>query len=53
MITAIRLCLTLIMIYFVWEETGIATTTAIGLIMLNSELVAYSIRRINKAITPT
>ena len=38
--TAIRLILSGILLYFVYGETGVATTIAIFLLMVNSEIAA-------------
>ena len=38
MVTAIRLSLTVILIYFIYHETGIATTIFAVLTLINSEL---------------
>jgi len=43
----IRLFLSLVLIYFVYKETGWATTTVITLIMLNEELKDF-VRHLNE-----
>ena len=39
--TAIRLALSVILLYFVYGETGPATTIAMGLMFISAELSAY------------
>ena len=48
---AIRLVVSVVLIYFVRQETGWATATAIALIMLGSEMSSYAIRNILKSIS--
>lgn len=42
--TMIRFILTIVLIYFVYKETGIATTIAISLICIGIELNTYLIK---------
>ena len=47
---AIRLALSAFLLYFVWRETGAATTTAIGLITIGNEISSYTIKKILESI---
>lgn len=45
-----RLILTGILLYFVFKETGWATTTAIGLISVAEEVSGFTIKNILKSL---
>jgi hypothetical protein len=48
--TTICLILSAILIYFIWQETGWATATAIGLITVGNELQSFMIRNLTTSV---
>ncbi len=50
MIIAIRLILTAILIYMVYEETGIFTVVALLLIIISIELIQFQLIKIMKKL---
>ena len=48
--TTIRMILSAVLIYFIWQETGWATATAIGLITVSNELQSWIIRNLTTSV---
>lgn len=46
----IRLAMSAVLIYFIWQETGWATATAITLITIGSECTSYVVRNLIKCV---